>query len=99
MQIRIVEDTPAETRTGALVVPVFSGATLDGAAAQADSACGGEIGEALQSGEIKGKLGEVVLVHAKDRPFRRVLAVGLGESAAFEPAVLAKYAGTAVRFL
>jgi leucyl aminopeptidase len=99
MQIRIVEDTPAETRTGALVVPVFSGAALDGAAAQADSACGGEIGEALQSGEIKGKLGEVVLVHAKDRPFRRVLAVGLGESGAFEPALLAKYAGTAVRFL
>ena len=62
-------------------------------------ATGGAIADALESGEIKGKLGEVVLVHAKDRPFHRVLAVGLGERANFELALLARYAGVAVRYL
>jgi leucyl aminopeptidase len=99
MDIRISQDAPVEVRAGALVVPVFAGSPLDGAAKEADAATGGAIADALDSGEIKGKLGEVVLVHAKDRPFRRVLAVGLGETASFEPALLARYAAVAVRHL
>jgi leucyl aminopeptidase len=99
MQIRIAQDAPAQVRTGALVVPVFSDGTLEGAAKEADAATGGALADAIESGEIKGKLGEVVLVHAKEQPFRRVLAVGLGESAKFEPSTLARYAAVAVRFL
>ena len=37
--------------------------------------------------------------YAKDRPYRRVLAVSLGERATFEPYLLARYAGSAVRYL
>ncbi|HEY1656207.1 MAG TPA: leucyl aminopeptidase [Candidatus Tumulicola sp.] len=99
MQFRIAHDAPGDVRSGALVVPVFAGGSLDAAAKAADAAVGGAIADALESGEIKGKLGEVVLVHAKDQPFRRVLAVGLGESAAFEAAMLARYAAVAVRYL
>jgi leucyl aminopeptidase len=99
MQLRIVHDAPESLRAGALVVPVFSDGRLEGAAAAADKAVGGALSDALQSGETKGKLGETALIHAKDLPFRRLLAVGLGERAAFEPFMLARYAGAAVRTL
>ncbi|HTX59817.1 MAG TPA: leucyl aminopeptidase [Verrucomicrobiae bacterium] len=99
MQVRIAVDAPASVQTGALVVPIFSDGELAGAAAEADAALGGAIADALAAGEIKGKLAESVFLHAKDRPFKRVLAVGLGESAKFEPYLLARYAGAAVRAL
>ncbi|HKU81748.1 MAG TPA: leucyl aminopeptidase [Candidatus Tumulicola sp.] len=99
MQIRIAHDAPAQVRAGALAVPVFSGAELEGAARAADAATGGAVADAIASGEIKGKLGETVLVHAKDQPFRRVLAVGLGDAADFKPSLLARYAAIAVRHL
>jgi leucyl aminopeptidase len=99
MQVRIVHDAAAELRTEALVVPVFAGQPLDGAAKAADELVGGQLAEAIASGEMKGKLAEHMLIHAKDRPFRRILGVGLGERAAFEPNLLARYAGAAVRYL
>jgi leucyl aminopeptidase len=99
MQVRIVQDAPVGVHTGALVVPVFTGEALEGAAKDVDALLGGAIADAIASGEIKGKLAECVLVHAKDRPFRRVLAVGLGDAAKFEPSLLARYAGAAVRYL
>ena len=99
MQVRIAQDAPAAARTGALVVPVFIDGELSGAAKAVDAALGGAIADVLASGEIKGKLNEVALLHAKDHPFHRVLVVGLGDSTKFEPQFLAKYAGTAVRYL
>jgi leucyl aminopeptidase len=99
MQVRIVADAPAAGGVGALVVPVFSGASLDGVAKTIDSELNGAIAEVISSGEIKGKLCELGLVHAHDKPYKRVLAIGLGEAAKFEPWMLARYAGSAVRYL
>jgi leucyl aminopeptidase len=99
MQVRIAADAVADVHAGALVVPIFSDAKLDGAAAAADAAVGGAIADILASGEISGKANEVSFVHAKDQPYHRVLAVGVGDRAKFEPLSLAKYAGTAVRYL
>jgi leucyl aminopeptidase len=99
MQIRIAQDAPALVRAGALVVPVFSDGELDGPAKEIDDALGGVLADAIGSGEFKGKLAESAFFHAKDQPFRRVLAIGLGERAKFEFAFLARYAGTAVRYL
>lgn len=99
MQLRIVHDAPKNLRAGALVVPIFSDTHLDGAAAEADAVVGGALADAIASGEAKGKRYESTLIHAKDRPFRRLLAVGLGERNDFAPALLARYAGTAVRVL
>jgi len=99
MQIRIAHDASTSVRTGALVVPVFTDGTLDGATKAADDALGGAISEILTSGEIKAKLAETALVHAKGQPFGRVLVVGLGEREKFEPYFLARAAGTAVRQL
>ena len=99
MQVRIATDAPVSVRAGALVVPVFSGSALDGAAKSIDGELGGALGEILSSGEIKGKLCELSLVHAHGKPFSRVLLIGLGEAAKFEPWMLARYAGSAVRYL
>jgi len=99
MQIRIVQDAPQSVRAEALVVPVFEGIALDGAAKTVDGLAGGPIAHALESGEIKGKFGETVLAYAADRPFRRVLAVGLGDAAKLELPMLARYAAIAVRQL
>ncbi|MBV9232777.1 MAG: leucyl aminopeptidase [Candidatus Eremiobacteraeota bacterium] len=99
MQVRLSNDAPLDVRAGALVVPFFSGAALEGVAAEVDAALGGVIADAIAAGETRGRLGEHVLSYAKDAPYRRVLAVGLGERASFEPYLLARYAGTAVRYL
>lgn len=99
MQVRIATDAATNVTAGALVVPVFTDAKLDGAAAEADAALGGAIADMLAAGEILGKANELSLIHAKDQPYRRVLVVGLGERSKFVPAALAKLAGTAVRYL
>ncbi|HET6896227.1 MAG TPA: leucyl aminopeptidase [Candidatus Baltobacteraceae bacterium] len=99
MQVRIVADAPAAGGIGALVVPVFSGAPLQGVAQTVDADLKGAIGEVISSGEIKGKLCELSLVHAHGTAYKRVLVVGLGEADKFEPWMLARYAGTAVRHL
>ena len=99
MQIRLASDAPLGVRAGALVIPVFSDGAPEALAKEVDDAVGGVVAEALGTGEYKGKLGECLQVHAKDLPFRRVLAVGLGERAKFEPWMLARYAGAAVRYL
>ena len=99
MQLRIASDAPNAVRTGALVLPVFTGGKLTGAAEAVDKTLGGALSDVLTSGEIKGKLAEHALVHAKDQSFRRVLLVGLGDAEKFEPYMLARYAGAAVRYL
>lgn len=99
MQVRIAHDAPVSVRAGALVVPVFSDGSLDGAAKAVDAELNGALADVLKSGETKGKLCELSLVHAHEKSYRRVLIVGLGESGAFEPYMLARYAGSAVRYL
>ncbi len=99
MQVHVSNDAPTSVATGALVVPVFAGGVVDGVAAEVDRVLGGAIADLLAGGEIGGKPNETSLVHAKDAPFKRVLVVGLGEREKFKASALAKYAGTAVRFL
>jgi leucyl aminopeptidase len=99
MQIRVSPGTATSLGAGALAVPVFNDGRLDGATQAIDQELGGAIADILASGEMKGKTNEVTLIHAKDLPIKRVLLVGLGDRAKFEPQALAKYAGTAVRYL
>jgi leucyl aminopeptidase len=98
MQVRIVHDAPGSVRAGALVVPIFSGAPLEGAGKEIDTQLQGALGEIL-GGEITGKFGEVSLVHAHDKSYKRVLLIGLGDAKTFEPHMLARFAGAAVRYL
>ena len=99
MQVHVSNDAPTSVATGALVVPVFAAGAVDGAAAEVDTLLGGAIADILAGGEISGKANETSLVHAKDAPFKRVLVVGLGDRDKFNASALAKYAGTAVRYL
>src|SRR5581483_9332194 len=80
MQIRLAHDAPQGVRTEALVVPFFEGDSIDGATKVIDDLAGSAVAAALAAGEVKGKFGETVLAYANDRPFRRVLAVGLGKA-------------------
>jgi leucyl aminopeptidase len=99
MQVLVSTEAASNIRTGALVVPVFADAKLDGALKAIDAALGGAIADVFASGEITGKAGETALLHAKDLPFRRVFVVGLGDRDKFETKSLAKYAGSAIRYL
>ncbi len=83
----------------AIAVPIPSESPLAGVAKELDALLGGAIADILASGEFKGKVGESALLHAAAHPFKRVLLVGLGESSTFNPSVLAKVAGSAVRAL
>jgi leucyl aminopeptidase len=99
MQVHVSRDAAASVTTGALVVPVFAGTTVDGVTADVDRILGGAIADVLASGEIAGKPNETSLLHAKDAPFKRVFVIGVGDRAKLTPSALAKYAGTAVRYL
>jgi leucyl aminopeptidase len=99
MQVHVSNDAAASVASGALVVPVFAGGAVDGVAAEVDRALNGAIADVLASGEITGKTGETSLVHAKDASFKKVLVVGLGDREKLTAGALAKYAGTAVRYL
>ncbi|MBV9276806.1 MAG: hypothetical protein JOZ97_01070, partial [Candidatus Eremiobacteraeota bacterium] len=99
MQVRVLTDAPASVRAGALVLPVFAGSDLGGAAKSIDGALSGALADVISSGEISGKAFELSLVHAKGQSYSRVLLVGLGEQEKFEPYLLARYAGAAVRYL
>ena len=99
MQILVSAEAASKLKTGALVVPVFSDGKLDGAAKAVDATLGGAIADVFSSGEMTGKAGETAFLHAKDYPFKRVFVIGVGDRAKFETKSLAKYAGTAVRYL
>jgi leucyl aminopeptidase len=99
MQVHVSRDAAASVTTGALVVPVFAGTTVDGVTADVDRVLGGAIADVLAAGEIAGKPNETSLLHAKDAPFKRVFVIGVGDRDKLKPGALAKYAGTAVRYL
>jgi len=99
MQILVSSGAPSALRAGALVVPVFADGLLDGAAAALDAELNGAIAEVFAAGEIKGGANEIALIRTNFGDVKRVLVVGLGKRESFEIAALAKYAGTAVRYL
>jgi leucyl aminopeptidase len=99
MQVYLTAEEPSTVSAGALVVPFFSQTPLDGVAKDIDAVNGGVIADALESGEVRGKFGEHTLAYAKGQPYRRVLAISLGERSSFEPYMLARYAASAVRYL
>lgn len=70
----------------AVVVNLFEGVKLPGGATGAvDAALGGVISQLIADGEIKGKLGEVTIIHTLGKlPSPRVAVAGLGKAADFD---------------
>ena len=87
--------------TPALVVNLFQGVTQPGGGTGAvDRALGGAISRLIADGEMKGKLGELTLIHTMDRiPAKRVVVAGLGKSQDFDTGAVRRVSGDVARFL
>ncbi|MGE5589654.1 MAG: leucyl aminopeptidase [Bacillota bacterium] len=99
MEIRVVAKSITEIEADALIVNLFEGVTIPGGATGAvDQALGGAISDLIRSGEIKGKVGEVAVVHTLGRiPARRVLVAGLGKADSFDLEKVRVVSAAAVR--
>ena len=87
--------------TPALIVNLFSGVKNPGGATGAvDQALEGAISHLIEDGEIKGKQGELTLLHTMGRigP-ARVLVAGLGKQEDFDADVARRVSSEALRFL
>ena len=86
MQIKAVSGDIAQIKADAIVVNIFEGVEQPGGATAAvDKALDGAIGTLISRGVIKGKLGEVAIVHTFGRlPAGIVAVAGLGKSQDFD---------------
>lgn len=74
-------DKLATQRSDCLVVGAYQGGKLGERGALIDEACGGVISAVLKQGDLKGKLGDNLMLHAPNGlKAKRVLLVGLGEA-------------------
>ncbi|MBI4236079.1 MAG: leucyl aminopeptidase [Chloroflexi bacterium] len=101
MELRVIPGDIREIETDCAVVTLFEGMTAPaGATGALDDALGGYIRQLIADGEIKGKRGEMTLVHTqgKARP-KRVLVVGLGKQERLDAEVVRGVGGEAARYL
>ncbi|NWF77755.1 MAG: leucyl aminopeptidase [Chloroflexi bacterium] len=81
MEIKVIVGDIAQIVADAIVVNIFEGVEQPGGATAAvDRALGGAISSLISRGEIKGKFGEVTIVHTFGKvPAERVAIAGLGK--------------------
>ncbi|MGI1678518.1 MAG: leucyl aminopeptidase [Cellvibrionaceae bacterium] len=78
-----------------IVVPIFDGGKLSGAASDVNKASNGAITALIKTGDITGKVGESILLHKTNNiPTDRILLVGFGhqkhcKASEFRKAILA----------
>ncbi len=84
MEIRVIAADVTKVEAGAIIVSLFEGArSLDGDMATMDKALGRAISRLVNQGGIKGKLGELTIIHSLGKlPAARVVIVGLGKKTA-----------------
>lgn len=81
MDITVVTGDITEQQVGAIIVDLFEGVTSpDGATGAVDKALDGAVSKLIEDGEIKGKKGEITLIHTLGKMVpSRVLVAGLGK--------------------
>ena len=90
MEIKARQGNAVDTETPALVVNLFDGVrTPGGATGAVDRALGGLISRLIEDGEVRGKSGELTLIHTPSSAYpgfkpARVLIAGLGRSDGFD---------------
>jgi leucyl aminopeptidase len=86
MEVTVESGNVAEWAGEAVVVNLFEGVTAPGGATGAvDRALDGAISQLIADGEIRGKPGEMTVVHTLGKmPPKRVLVAGLGERSDFD---------------
>ena len=101
MKFEVVAGDISGRGTDAIVVNLFDGVTRPGGATGAvDAALDGAISDLIADGEIKGKRGEVTIIHTlgKIAPARVVVA-GLGKSSDFDTEAVRTISGETARRL
>ncbi|MBI4233740.1 MAG: leucyl aminopeptidase, partial [Chloroflexi bacterium] len=101
METRAVVGDITRMDVSAIMVNLFEGVQQPGEGTGAvDRALGGVISSLIGDGEIKGKRGELTLIHTMGRlPARRVLVVGLGKQKEFNADVVRGVTAEACRYL
>jgi leucyl aminopeptidase len=85
MEIKVISGDIIQQQVGAIVVNLFEGVAAPGGATKAvDRALHGGISRLIQDGEIRGKRGELTLIHTLGNMApSRVLVAGLGKTSDF----------------
>jgi len=101
LEIKFVAGDIAKTKADAIIVNYFEGAgRLQGDIAAIDKALGGAISRLVKAGEIKGKCGEVTIIHTLGKlPAERVVVTGLGKQAELTTDKVRGSIATALRLL
>ncbi len=101
MRIEVISADITALQADAVVVNLFEGVkTPGGATAAMDRALDGAITRLIEHGEIKGKLGEITIIHSLGKiPARIVAVVGLGKQAEFSLDKLRNISGEFCRHL
>jgi leucyl aminopeptidase len=101
MDVNVIAGDIATTRADAIVVNLFEGVTSPGGATGAvDRAIDGMISRLIAQGDIRGKRGELVLLHASEgAPAPRVLVAGLGKAGEFDVDAVRNLSADVVRCL
>ena len=99
--INVVAGDITAFATPAMVVNLFQGVTQPGGGTGAvDRALDGALSALIADGEIKGKLGEMTLLHTMGRiPAQRIVVAGLGKRDDFDAAAIRRVSGDVARFL
>ena len=101
MEIKVVSGDITSQPAGAIVVNLFEGGTKPGGATGAvDRALGGAISSLIQERELKGRKGELTLVHTLGKMVpARVLVAGLGKESQFSADRVRTVSAEACRYL
>ncbi|SCK27961.1 leucyl aminopeptidase [Vogesella sp. LIG4] len=85
MDICIKSGSPDKQRTACVIVGVYEARKLSFAAALIDRAANGYLSDVLKCGDMEGKLGSTLLLHAVPNTLcDRVMLVGLGKELEFQ---------------
>lgn len=100
LEVKVVIGDCSKVEVDALIVNLFEGVTQPGGATGVvDKALDGTITQLIAAGEIKGKLGELTLVHTLGKiPARRVIVAGLGKQSQFTVDVIRRVSAESCRF-
>jgi leucyl aminopeptidase len=101
MEIKVIVGDITEIETEAMLVNLFEGVEQPGGATRAaDQALGGIISQLISESEIKGKSGELTLIHTLGKiATPRLLVAGLGKQAEFNLDKIRRVMAEASRFL
>jgi leucyl aminopeptidase len=83
MRSFVVTAQAARQKTDCVIVGLFEGGGLTGAAASLDAALKGRLARLVRNGDLRGKSGELRMLDVEGATCARVLVVGLGKKGSF----------------